>query len=127
PNWLAEMVSHAIRPDVGAVGARLWYPDETLQHGGVILGLGGRRLAAHSHRLLPRGSTGYFNRANSTQEYSAVTAACLVIKKSIYDEVGGLNETDLQVAYNDVDLCLRVREKGYRNIWTPYADLYHHE
>lgn len=127
PDWLSEMVSQAVRPGVGAVGARLWYPNDTLQHGGVILGLGGRRLAAHSHRLMPRGRSGYFGRADLVQEYSAVTAACLVIKKATFEEVQGLNEVELQVAYNDVDFCLRLKENGYRNIWTPYADLYHHE
>lgn len=125
PDWLSEMVSHAIRPGVGAVGARLWYPNETLQHAGVILGIGG--IAGHSHKNLLRHQHGYFCRAALTQSLSAVSAACLVIRKAIYEEVGGLNETDLQVAFNDVDFCLRVREAGYRNIWTPYAELYHHE
>jgi glycosyltransferase involved in cell wall biosynthesis len=125
PEWLSEMVSHALRPEVGAVGARLWYPGNTLQHGGVVIGLGG--VAGHSHKHLPQKMSGYFWRANLIQNYSAVTAACLVIRKSVYEEVGGLNEVNLQVAFNDVDFCLRVREAGYRNIWTPYAELYHHE
>ena len=124
-EWLSEMVSHALRPGVGAVGARLWYSDNTLQHGGVIVGLGG--VAGHSYKHLPQGMSGYFWRANLIQNYSAVTAACLVIRKSIYEEVGGFNEDDLQVAFNDVDFCLRVGRAGYRNIWTPYAELYHHE
>jgi glycosyltransferase involved in cell wall biosynthesis len=125
PDWLSEMVSHVLRPEVGAVGARLWYSNDTLQHGGVILGLGG--VVAHSHRTLPKGNPGYCGRASLIQSFSAVTAACLLIRKSIYEELGGLNEAELKVAYNDVDFCLRVREAGYRNIWTPYAELYHHE
>ncbi len=125
PKWLSEMVSFALQPRVGAVGARLWYSNERLQHGGIILGVGG--VAGHSHKHLPRGSYGCFNRANLIQGFSAVTGACLVIRKTIYEEVMGLNEADLQVAFNDVDFCLRVRAAGYRNVWTPYAELYHHE
>ena len=125
PDWLSEMVSHALRPEVGAVGARLWYTNDTLQHGGVIIGIGG--LAGHSHKHLHRNQPGYFGRANLIQSFSAVTAACLLIRKSIFNSLEGLNEMDLQVAFNDVDFCLRVRESGYRNIWTPYAELYHHE
>jgi glycosyltransferase involved in cell wall biosynthesis len=125
PEWLEEMMGLAIQPGVGAVGARLWYPNDTLQHGGCITGVGG--VAGNSHKHLPRGHFGYFARAQLIQTLSVVTAACLVIKKSIYQEVGGLDETNLKVAFNDVDFCLRVREAGYRNIWTPYAELYHHE
>lgn len=125
PEWLSEMVSIALQPGVGAVGARLWYPDDTLQHGGVILGIGG--VAGHSHKYLQRNQYGYISRAYVAQSLSAVTAACLVVKKSVYAEVEGLNEVDLAVAFNDVDFCLRVREAGYRNVWTPYAELYHHE
>ncbi|MGZ5051280.1 MAG: glycosyltransferase [Methylobacter sp.] len=125
PEWLSEMVSQALRIGVGAVGARLWYPDNTLQHGGLLLGVGG--IANSSHQGFARNQPDYFSRSNLLQSFSAVTAACLVIKKSIYEEVGGLNEIDLQVAFNDVDFCLRVREAGYSNIWTPYAELYHHE
>ena len=123
-DWLGEMVSHAVRPGVGCVGARLWYPDDTLQHGGIILGLGG--VAGHAHKHLPKGSSGYFGRAVLLQSVSAVTAACLLVRRRIYQEVGGLDES-LAVAFNDVDFCLRVREAGFRNIWTPYAELYHHE
>jgi len=125
PDWLSEMVGHALRPEVGAVGARLWYPDDTLQHGGILLGVGG--VANHAHRRAKRGTHGYFGRMSLIQQFSAVTAACLVIRKTIFEEVGGLNEADLPVAFNDVDFCLRVREAGYHNIWTPYAELYHHE
>jgi GT2 family glycosyltransferase/glycosyltransferase involved in cell wall biosynthesis len=125
PDWLNELVSHALREGVGAVGARLWFPDDTLQHGGVVLGLGG--VAGHAHMGITRDQLGYQGRASLTQTLSTVTAACLVIKKSIFKAVGGLNEQDLAVAFNDVDFCLRVAEAGYRNIWTPFAELYHHE
>lgn len=125
PDWLDEMVSHALQPDIGAVGARLWYPDNTLQHAGVIVGLGG--VAGHGHVHMARHHDGYFGRASLLSAFSAVTAACLVIRKSIFEEVGGLNEVDLEVAFNDVDFCLRVRELGYTNMLTPYAELYHYE
>jgi glycosyltransferase involved in cell wall biosynthesis len=125
PEWLDEMIGLAMQSGVGAVGASLWYPNDTLQHGGVIIGIGG--VANHAHKNLPRNRAGYFGRAQMIQTFSAVTAACLVIKKTIYQEIGGLNETNLKVAFNDVDFCLRVREAGYRNVWTPYAELYHHE
>ena len=124
-GWLTEMVSHALRPGVGAVGARLWYADDTLQHAGVVLGIHG--IAGHVHRFLPRGDVGYCGRASLIQSFSALTGACLLVRKSVYEELGGLNETELQVACNDVDFCLRAREAGYKNIWTPYAELYHHE
>ncbi|WP_460120611.1 glycosyltransferase [Pseudomonas sp. H3_G09] len=125
PQWLSEMVSIALQPKVGAVGARLWYPDDRLQHGGVIVGVGG--VAGHSHKYLPKGDYGYFCRAGLIQELSAVTAACLIIRKSIFNEVAGLDETNLKIAFNDVDFCLRVQEAGYLNVWTPFAELYHHE
>jgi glycosyltransferase involved in cell wall biosynthesis len=125
PEWLEEMMGLATQPGVGAVGSRLWYPNDTLQHGGVIVGLGG--IAGHSHKCLRKGAPGFFYRAQLIQTMSAVTAACLVIKKSIYQELGGLDEVNLKVAFNDVDFCLRAREAGYRNVWTPYAELYHHE
>jgi GT2 family glycosyltransferase/SAM-dependent methyltransferase len=125
PEWLSEMVSLAIQPQIGAVGAKLLYPDNTIQHAGVILGLGG--VAEHGHKNFPRESDGYFGRASVVSSFSAVTGACLLIKKSIFSRVGGLNEQDLAVAFNDVDFCLRVRELGLRNVWTPYAELYHHE
>jgi len=125
PEWLTEMVSIALQPGVGAVGARLWYPDNTLQHGGVILGVGG--VAGHSHKYFPKGHLGYFGRTILQQSFSAVTAACLVVRRSIFLEVGGFEEENLKIAFGDVDFCLRVREAGYRNVWTPYAELYHHE
>jgi GT2 family glycosyltransferase len=125
PDWLSEMVSHAVRPEIGCVGAKLYYSNDTIQHGGVILGLGG--VANHSHKNFPREFPGYFSRLVSTQNYSAVTAACLIVKRLIYENVGGLDEVNLKVAFNDVDFCIKVREAGYRNLWTPYAELYHHE
>ena len=125
PGWLTEMVSHAIRPEIGCVGAKLYYKDETIQHAGVILGL--RGVAGHSHKCYLREESGYFQRLKILQNLSAVTAACLVVRKSIYQQVGGLEEEGLTVAFNDVDFCLKVREAGYRNLWTPYAELYHHE
>jgi glycosyltransferase involved in cell wall biosynthesis/2-polyprenyl-3-methyl-5-hydroxy-6-metoxy-1,4-benzoquinol methylase len=125
PGWLEEMVSLALLQGVGAVGARLWYPDDRLQHAGVIAGIGG--VAGHSHKCLPKGEYGYFCRASLIQEMSAVTAACMVIRKSVFEEVSGLDEVNLKVAFNDVDFCLRVREAGYVNVFTPFAELYHHE
>jgi GT2 family glycosyltransferase len=123
-DWLREMVSQACRPGIGAVGARLWYPHGALQHGGLVLGLGG--VAGTAHKGLSRGERGYMDRGVLQQSFSAVTGACLIIRKSIFEEVGGLDET-LAVAFNDVDFCLRVRSRGYRNVWTPYAELVHHE
>lgn len=124
PDWMEEMVSFAVQPQTGCVGARLWFPDETLQHGGVILGIGG--IAGHAHRGLHRGERGYFGRAVLHQEFSAVTGACLMIRRALYLEVGGLDEA-LAVAYNDIDFCLRVDRAGYRTVWTPYAELLHYE
>jgi glycosyltransferase involved in cell wall biosynthesis len=124
-GWLTEMVSQACRPGIGAVGAMLYYPTNTVQHAGVILGLGG--VAGHPYKEFPRGDQGQKNRLRLVQNYSAVTAACLVIQKDRYLEVGGLNEKDLSIAFNDVDLCCKLIKAGYRNVWTPYAELYHHE
>jgi GT2 family glycosyltransferase len=124
-DWLREMVSQALRPEIGAVGAKLLFPNDTIQHGGIILGVGG--VAGHAHKYLPRDSNGYIHRAVLCQNFSAVTGACMVLRKEVFDEVGGFNELDLPVAYNDVDLCLRIRKKGYRILWTPYAELYHLE
>jgi GT2 family glycosyltransferase len=124
PDWLDEMVSYACRSEIGCVGARLLYPDGSLQHGGVILGIGG--VAGHSHKYASTNETGYFGRAVLHQSFSAVTAACLLVRKEVYDEVNGLDES-FSVAFNDVDFCLRVRDAGYRNVWTPYAEMIHHE
>jgi O-antigen biosynthesis protein len=125
PDWLTEMVMHASRPEIGCVGAKLYYPDDTIQHAGVILGVGG--VAGHSHQYFNRDAPGYFSHLKVIQNLSAVTAACLVVRKEIYEAVNGLDEDNLKVAFNDVDFCIRVREAGYRNIWTPYAELFHHE
>ena len=125
PDWLGEMVSIALQKNVGAVGAKLYYPNNTIQHAGVVIGLGG--VANHVFKHAYRDSLGYFGRAKLISSYSAVTAACLIIKKSIFTEVGGLDEENLKVAFNDVDFCLKVRSAGYRNVWTSFAELYHHE
>lgn len=125
PDWLGEMVSHVMRPEVGAVGAKLLFPNYTLQHGGVILGVGG--VANHAHLYMPGHHNGYFARMSVIQQFSAVTAACLLVRKSVYEEAGGLDEVNLVVAFNDVDFCIRLNKLGYKNIWTPYAELYHHE
>ncbi|HEY9155366.1 MAG TPA: glycosyltransferase, partial [Opitutaceae bacterium] len=124
-DWLDEMVSQAARPEIGCVGAMLYYPNDRVQHAGVIVGLGG--VAGHAFRDFPRGTPGAFNRARLAQNYSAVTAACLLVRRSIYLKVGGLDEKELAVAFNDIDFCLKVRAAGFRNIWTPFAELYHHE
>ena len=123
-GWLEEMLSLACRSDTGCVGAKLHYPDRKIQHAGVILGLGG--YAAHSHRGCESDSLGYMNRLSVRQNMSAVTAACLMIRREIYEGVGGMDE-NFSVAYNDVDFCLRVKAGGYHNIFTPYAELIHHE
>lgn len=125
PDWLAEMMSIAVQPGVGAVGAKLIYPNETIQHAGVILGIGG--VGGHIHKRMSINNFGYFGRAVLMQELSAVTAACLLIHKKIFEEVGGFDEENLAIAFNDVDLCLKIREKDYRIIFTPFAQLYHHE
>ena len=125
PEWLTEMVSYAIKPEIGCVGAKLYYSNGKIQHGGVVLGLGD--VAGHAHRYFPGDSPGYMNRLICTQYVSAVTGACLLIRKDTYIEVGGLNEKNLTVAYNDVDFCMKVRTAGYLNLWTPHAQLYHYE
>ncbi len=124
-DWLEAMLEHSQRPEVGVVGAKLYYPNDTVQHAGIIIGLGG--YAAHSHKHFFSNANGYFNRLNVIQNVSAVTGACLMVKREIYDRLQGFDEPHLGVAYNDVDFCLRVRELGYVNVFTPYAELYHHE
>jgi glycosyltransferase involved in cell wall biosynthesis len=123
-EWLEEMAGHALRPGIGAVGAMLYYPDDTIQHAGVILGLGG--VANHAYAGQPMGYPGHGARALVAQNLSAVTGACLVVRRELYAAMGGLDER-LQVAFNDIDFCLRLGEAGYRNVWTPFARLYHHE
>jgi glycosyltransferase involved in cell wall biosynthesis len=124
-DWLAEMVSHAVRPNVGAVGARLLYPDGTIQHAGVVLGTGG--VAGHLHVGAPGDYPGYQGHLKLARNVSAVTAACLAMRRSVWDEVAGMDAERLTVAFNDVDLCLKVRAAGYDIVWTPFAELFHHE
>ena len=124
PAWMREMVMQAAQPGVGGVGALLYYPDDTVQHAGVIVGLGG--FAGHSHKYARRGASGYMFRQATVNDLSAVTGACLLVPAAVYDAVGGLDES-FAVAYNDVDFCLRIRQAGYRIVFTPYAELYHYE
>ena len=123
-DWFERMIEHAVRREVGAVGAKLYYPNGTIQHAGLIIGVEG--IAMHLHKFFPRDSSGYFGRLKATQNLSAVTGACLMMRKEVFTEVGGFNER-LSLAFNDVDLCLKIREKDYLIIWTPYAELYHME
>jgi GT2 family glycosyltransferase len=123
-DWLEQMAMHACRPDVGAVGAKLYYPDDTLQHGGIVLRIGG--VAGHSHKGSGRDEVGAFARLTLTHDLSAVTAACLMTRKEIFESIGGFDE-QFVVAFNDVDLCLNIREKGLSVLWTPFAELYHYE
>lgn len=125
PGWLEEMLGLLYQKDVGVVGAKLLYPDGTVQHGGDVVGVGG--VANHAHAFLGRGEPGYQGRALLAQDMSAVTGACLMVWKSLYEKLGGLDERRLPVAFNDVDFCLRVREAGFRVVWTPHAELYHRE
>jgi GT2 family glycosyltransferase len=124
PHWLQEMVSHALRPEVGAVGAKLYYPDGKIQHAGVVLGIFG--LSEHIHRALGRDDPGYCGRVQLTQDISVVTGACLLLRRELFEQLHGLDE-GLPVAFNDVDLCLRLLDLGLRNVFTPYAELYHYE
>lgn len=125
PGWLEEMLGLLYQKDVGVVGAKLLYPDGTVQHGGDLVGVGG--VANHAHAFLGRDEPGYQGRALLAQDMSAVTGACLMVWKSLYEKLEGLDEQCLPVAFNDVDFCLRVREAGYRVVWTPHAELYHRE
>jgi GT2 family glycosyltransferase len=122
-DWLTEMVSQVSRPEVGVVGARLWYPNGQLQHGGIILGMG---VASHIDGIR-RNDPGYFARQHLTQDFCAVTAACLAVRRDVFEKLGGFDELHLPVAFNDVDFCLRAREAGWRVIYTPHAELIHHE
>ncbi len=123
-DWLEELVKQAVPPGVGAVGAKLYYPDDTIQHAGIVIGMGG--LAGYSHLNYPRGAPGHMQRLRFTQNVAAVTGACLLVKKAVFDEVGGFDE-GFVLAFNDVDLCLQVLAKGHRIVWTPDAELYHLE
>ncbi len=123
-DWLTEMLGVCQRPEVGAVGAKLYYPDNRVQHAGIVIGIGG--IAGSMFVDLPKGRSGYMHKASVMQDMSAVTAACMMMKRSVFDEVGGFTE-ELAVAFNDVDLCLRVREKGYLIVYDPFAELIHDE
>jgi len=125
PEWIEAMLEFSQREDVGVVGAKLYYPNDTLQHAGVIIGIGG--IAGHSHKHFLRSDAGYFSRLDLVQNLSAVTAACFMVKRHIFEEVDGLNEDELKIVFNDVDFCLRVQDKGYLNLFTPYCEAYHHE
>ena len=124
-DWLTELVSHAVRENVGAVGAKLYYADDRLQHGGVVLGFGGS--AGHYHPSARRRAGGYYSDLHLTRRVSAVTGACLAIRRSIYRSIGGLDADHLKIAYNDIDLCIRLSEAGLHVIWTPFAELFHYE
>jgi GT2 family glycosyltransferase len=124
PGWLQAMLEFCQLPDVGVVGAKLYYPNGKVQHAGVVLGIGG--VAGHSHKFFSNKSRGYFDSLVCVRNYSAVTAACMMVRRDIFGFVDGFDE-QLRVAFNDVDFCLRVREKGFRIVWTPYAELFHHE
>lgn len=125
-NWIEELLMYAQRDDVACVGGKLYYPDKTIQHAGIVIGLGAHRTAGHVHYRQRRENLGYMGRLCYAQNMSAVTGACLMVKKHIYDELGGLDET-FEVSLNDVDFCLRCRQKSYLNVFTPFAELYHYE
>ena len=124
-EWIENLLSFSQLKEVGVVGAKLYYPNDTIQHAGIIVGIGG--VAGHSHKYFDKEDHGYFCRPHLNQNLSAVTAACFMVKKEIYSKVNGLDEENLPVAFNDVDFCLRVQEKGYKNVYTPYCEAYHHE
>jgi len=123
-NWLCEMIQHNLRKDIGVVGAKLYYENDTIQHAGVILGIGG--VAGHAHKYFHKNEDGYFGKLKLIQNFSAVTGALMSVRREIFEEVGGFEE-ELVVAFNDVDFCLKVMKKGYRNLWTPYVEAYHYE
>jgi len=125
-NWIEELLMYAQRPDIGAVGGKLYYEDKTIQHAGVVIGLGAHRTAGHVHHKQKRENLGYMGRLCYAQNMTAVTGACLMVKKSCYEQVGGLEES-FAISLNDVDFCLKLRKAGYLNIFTPFAELYHYE
>ena len=124
PDWIQEFLGFCSRPDTAVVGARLYYPDNTIQHAGIVIGIGG--IAGSLFVDLPRERSGYLHKAALIQDLSAVTAACMMVKKSMYEELGGMDEV-LAVAFNDVDFCLRVRKRGYLVVYDPFVEMYHHE
>ena len=125
PDWIEALLEHSQRSEVGAVGAKLYYPDNRVQHAGIIVGLYGN--AGHCHKLFLKDDVGYYARAHVTHNVSAVTAALMMVKKSLYETVDGLDEANFGVAYNDVDFCLRLIKLGYLNVFTPYCEAIHHE
>ncbi len=126
PGWMEEMLMYAQRENVGAVGAKLYYGDDTIQHAGIILGMGMDGIAGHAHYRQPKENLGYMGRLYYAQDMSAVTAACMMVKRAVYEKLNGFDEA-FEVAYNDVDFCMRLRKEGYLNVFTPYAELYHYE
>ena len=132
-DWMTAMLEHAQQNEVGAVGCKLLYPDNTIQHAGVILGINSisipfeNGVAEHAHKHFPKSDNGYFGRINVIQNFSAVTAACMMVRKEVFEAAGGFDEQNLKVSFNDIDLCLKIRELGYRIVYTPYAELYHYE
>jgi GT2 family glycosyltransferase len=124
-SWLTQLIVHAMRSDIGAVGGRLLYPDRTIQHAGVFIGVGGG--AGHAHRFQSVEESGYFERANLPQRVSAVTGACMVVAREKFLAVGGFDEVDFPVAFNDVDLCLKLNARGWQSFYEPSATLVHHE
>ena len=125
-NWMEELLMYAQRRDVGAVGAKLYYADKTIQHAGIVIGLGAHRTAGHTHYRVAQTNLGYMGRLCYAQDVTAVTGACLMVKKALYDQLGGLDES-FAIALNDVDFCLRLRQKGLLNVWNPYCELFHFE
>ena len=125
-DWMEELLMYAQRSDVGAVGAKLYYEDNTIQHAGVVLGLGAHRTAGHSHYRVSSNNLGYMGRLCYAQDVMAVTGACLMMRRSLFEELGGLDES-FAVSLNDVDLCIRAWKAGYLNVFTPFAELYHYE
>jgi GT2 family glycosyltransferase len=124
-NWLTEIISHAIRKDIGCVGVKLLYADKKIQHAGVVMGIDG--LAGHSFKYQKDEENGYFGRLKIINNVSAVTGAALAVKKDTFEKVGGFDSKNLKIAFNDIDLCLKISSLGFRNIYTPFAKLYHLE
>lgn len=125
-EWMEELLMYAQRPDVAAVGGKLYYADNSIQHAGIVIGLGAHRAAGHTHYKDDKMHLGYMGRLCYAQDVTAVTGACLLVEKDQYDEVGGLDET-FSVAFNDVDFCLKLRKAGYLNVFTPFCELFHYE
>jgi GT2 family glycosyltransferase len=125
PDWIEGLLEHSQRPEVAVVGGKLYYSNNTIQHAGIAIGLGG--YAGHLHKHVRADSPGYFNRLNVIQNVSALTGALMMVKKTKFNEIGMFDETSFGVAYNDVDFCLRARERGYLNVFTPHVEAYHHE